>query len=154
MADVVLDETEWVRAILADTDRGDLGAARLVACIQQHHRWILTPSITAKYRNQYKSRVRGPAGPTALEMIKSFTAVLSDSRRCIQPDEDPPTVEGDYHRKDQHIVSAAAWVRGSVVVTSDRKLTNQLAMAELPRACGFQLLNTREAIVELCPEHH
>ncbi|MDE3074939.1 MAG: hypothetical protein KGJ86_05875 [Chloroflexota bacterium] len=150
MTDVVLDETEWVRAILADTDQGDILAARLVACIQQWHRWVLTPAIKARYRQQYRRRVRH-GGPVALEMIKSFSGVMYESGKCIESDDDPPVVEGDYHAKDRHVVSAAAWAKGSVVVTSDKRLADQLKRAELPSKYGFAVLTSAEALAGLCP---
>lgn len=152
MADVVLDETEWVQAILADKGAGDIEAARLLACVQIRHRWVLTAAIAAKYRSQYKRRIRGPGNAIALEMIRSLAEVLADSTRCLRPEnEPPPEIEDGYHRKDKHIVCAAAWAQGSVVVTSDARLTDQLVKGGLPAKYGFRVIGRALALSELCP---
>jgi hypothetical protein len=70
--------------------------------------------------------------------------------KLVDLDEDPPQVRGDYHGKNQLIVAAAAWARGSTVVTSDRRLTTQLSNADIPTKLGFRLLNRSQAVSELC----
>lgn len=148
MADVVLDENIYIQALNAECtqDASSYKAARIVAVVQQLHRWILSQDIIVSYRRQF-SRTTCRSVLTSQLMV-SFNQVASDQTRTLILNA-PPVIGGDYHHKDQHMVSAAAAVRGSYLITVDRRLSRQLETAGIPALHGFAVIDVEAALTIL-----
>jgi len=143
VVDVVLDENVYIRALEAECTQGeeDLRAARVVLLLQEHHRWVLSIEVIAAYRRQFSAR--SCRGLLTSDLMKSMNQVLLDSRRSTVLTE-APTAEGPYHRKDRHMVAAAAVSQGCLV-TMDVRLRNDLESSRIPERCGFQVLDLHSA---------
>jgi predicted nucleic acid-binding protein len=140
VADVVLDENVYIRALQAECsgEETDERSARIVGFVQANHRWIFTNDVVTAYLRQYSRNTC--RGVTSSRLITSLTSILADQGRCYFV-ENPPIVEGSYHRKDRHVVAAAAAVRDSYLVTMDRRLVQALEAAEIPAEHGFRVIS-------------
>jgi hypothetical protein len=152
VADFVFDESCYIRGLYAETTHlaEDLAAARLLQCLQVHHRWILTEPIMSAYYRQFKKHV-ADNGRIASELVRSMRDVLRsiDSHRIQQRLEPIP---GAYDHDDDHMVEAAAAVPGCLLITLDRKLIAALAVEGIPGRYGFEVLDVTVALARLCGE--
>jgi hypothetical protein len=150
VADIVLDEDVYVFALESEgtDDLEYIASARLVTCLQQRHRWIVTPAINAAYRRQF-ARQRRPRGSVASGMMVSLDDVLFDAQRSLWIN-DAPEIEGPYDPSDRHVVAAAGAVRGAILVTSDGRLTDSLVAEQTAENHGFRVLDPFEALGEFC----
>ncbi len=146
MADFVFDESCYIRALYAQrTDRDvDWLASRLLQVLQVQHRWILTEPIRRAYFHQIKKHAEQDRGVNALALIRSLRDVERDADRSCWPGKLRP-VEGDYDHQDDHMVEAAAAVRGSLLITLDDKLIAQLTRERIPSKYGFSVLDVSAA---------
>jgi hypothetical protein len=149
MREVVLDETVYVKALRAECTRSseDLLAAELVQHVQAQHRWVVTGRIFRAYKRQFSwCKCKGLVTSA---LMKSLDQVLQHSSRSRLLTPEPPDVEGDYHLKDRHVVSAAAAVQGSVLITDDVRLIEALTAEEIPRRYRFDVVQHGEALLHL-----
>lgn len=149
MADVILDESMYILGMDADCASSDLQviyrrAARIVAAIQQKHRWIVSRGILEAYNKAIDSpkRCQQAGGEAA---IKSLRDVLADAGRSIMLTYPVPEVAGDYDDKDRHMVRAAAAAPGSYLATMDTRLRRQLARLNITQNHGFTVVGLDEA---------
>lgn len=145
MADFVFDESCYVRGLYAETtDRpDDWLASRLLQLLQVRHRWILTRAIEQAYYHQISRHAR-ERGVNATALIRSFRDIEFDSDRCLSPGR-LQSVPGKYDHNDDHMVEAAAAVRGSLLITLDRKLIADLVSEDIPSRHGFSVLDVAAA---------
>ncbi len=150
MRDIVLDEDVYVFALQSEgtAKQEDRQAAFFIDCLQRHHRWVLTHEIEAAYRKHF---ARGDfyRGPVAIGLMKHLNEVMFDQARSLWIP-NPLRVAGNYHNDDVHMVSAAAAVAGSVLVTSDAPLRRALRETGLAEKCGFEVMDFPEALAILC----
>jgi predicted nucleic acid-binding protein len=149
VSDVILDESMYIRGMDADCSTSELRviyrrAARIVAAIQQKHRWIVSRGILEAYDRAIDSpkRCQQAGGEAA---IKSLRDVLADAGRSVILTYPVPDVAGAYDEKDRHMVRAAAAAHGSYLVTMDTRLTKQLARLNIPQNHGFTVVGLVEA---------
>lgn len=138
MHNIVLDENVYVASLRFECTgvAADAAAARVVERVQSAHCWVVTAEILRAYkRHEGRNACRGTL-TTAL--IKSLKQVLADRGRSRWIDTDELVViPGDYHRKDRHVVSAAAAAPASMLVTNDGRLESQLVIEGIPGRQGF-----------------
>jgi hypothetical protein len=148
--DIVLDEDVYVFALQSEgkPTKDNLDAARFIDCLQRQHRWVWTCEIEAAYRRHFARR-DFYRGPVASQLMKHFNEVIFDQARSLWIP-NPPRVAGKYHDDDAHMVSAAAAVVGSVLVTSDDPLSRALRESGLAKECGFEVLDFPRALTVLC----
>jgi hypothetical protein len=149
VADVVLDESMYIRGMDADCANSDLRpiyqrAALVVAAIQQRHRWIVSRGILEAYDRAINSpkRCHQASGDTA---IKSLKDVLADAGRSVILSHPVADVPGNYDPRDRHIVRAAAAAPGAYLATMDNQLRKQLQRAGIPANHGFIVVGLEEA---------
>ncbi len=58
---------------------------------------------------------------------------------------DPPVIEGNYDRDDQHMLAACSATRGCCLVTTDRRLTIALIREGIVDRYGFEIADLEEA---------
>jgi hypothetical protein len=146
MADFVLDENCYIRALYAQrTDQHvDRLASHLLQLLQTQHRWILSGPIRRAYYHQIKKHARGDRGLNALALIRSLRDIEFDAGRSHSLDDLRP-VPGDYDHDDDHMVEAAAAVRGSLLITLDNRLAAALIREDIPIRYGFSVLDVSAA---------
>lgn len=150
MVDIVLDEDVYVFALESEgtEDPECKACVQFVSCLQQRHRWVVTPAVNAAYRRQFARR-RRPHGSVASGLMVSFDDVLFDSARSLWVQE-AHEIDGPYDPSDRHVVAAAGAAHGAVLVTSDGRLRDSLVQHHTTEENGFRVLDPFEALGELC----
>jgi hypothetical protein len=144
VSDVVVDESVWIRALFSECTlaESDLTCASLMGNVQVSHRWVMTFEIADCYWHQL-AKVNCD-GITRAQLIRSLQAILHDSERLVWLDS-VERVTGQFDTRDEHIVSAAAAVPGSVLLTLDGDLIGELLAAAIPSTRGFNVMHPETA---------
>jgi predicted nucleic acid-binding protein len=105
----------------------------------------MSQEVFTRYWTHINSRRAFCRSVTRNETIKSFTDILFDHQKFewVHP---VGRVTGGFHRKDEHVVTAACCKRGAVLVTLDRRLMRQLAATQILEEHEFEIMHAEEAV--------